>query len=394
MAFIAWVLFLISMIQLNLMNGGGQFDVSERKHTVWFERVYRNLSHEVVEVDRRIGVSNQVVSSSSSSSSSGGSSNNNNNNNSNSSSSSSSSSSGLVQLAVVTLVLNQGMYLREWIEFHRLMGVQLFVIFDDNSTDNTVGVLEHYISSGVVILVHAKRSFTMCAERDPSNVWHLQYLCQNAVFNYALSQLRGKVVWMCNFDVDEFLWTPEGGAPLSLLLRTTYAGYDKIDITSIVFGTNNISHPITTTTTTTTTTIDALVIDAYTRRALAGPYPRFTPYDGDRFGHKSLYRPGSVDGVGVHDAGCSSSSSSSGSCVVAKISPLSSDIRMNHYQYKSRAEQRLKSVLNGNPTIDINPEKESVMNEVEDTSIRYIIPALVQQLLLSSSSAYRVLRNI
>ena len=358
---------ILMMIQLLLLNfTGRQFDVSERKHTVWFERVHGgNLSHEVVEVDRQIGFSDQIASRSSSSSSS----------------SNSGGGGGLqhkqqqLLLAVATLTLNQGMYLREWIEFHRLMGVELFVIFDDNSTDNTVGVLEHYIASGVVILVHAKRSFSMCAERDPSNVWHLQALCQNAVFNYALSQLRGKVEWMCNFDVDEFLWTPEGGAPLSLLLRTTYAGYDKIDIVSIVFGTNNIPQPI---------PADTLVIDAYTRRAFAGQvYPYFTPYDSDRFGHKSLYRPGSIGGVGVHDAVCKSSAS----CVVAKIAPLASDIRMNHYQYKSRAEQRLKSILNGNPTIDINPEKEFIMNEVEDTSIGYVASALVQHLLLLSPPA-------
>ncbi len=40
-------------------------------------------------------------------------------------------------LAVTTLVLNQGKYLCEWIEIQKLMGFQLFIIFDDNSTDNT-----------------------------------------------------------------------------------------------------------------------------------------------------------------------------------------------------------------------------------------------------------------
>jgi hypothetical protein len=334
---------LISILALS-SKLGSQFDVSERKHTISIQSVHGNNSSVVVEIDKKIGFSNQL-------------------------------SNGGFQLAVTTLVFNQGLYLREWIEFHKLMGIQLFVVFDDNSTDNTVDVLEPYIYSGVVILVHAKKSFSMCAERDPSKIWHLHDACQNAVFNYALVQLRGKVGWMCNFDVDEFLWTPENGVSLSLLLRTTYYGYDKIDVVSMVFGTNNISQPV----------VDRLVIDTYTRRALAVPLPLFTPYDGDRFGHKSLYRPTMIHSLGVHDAVCDFY------CKVAVISPLASDIRMNHYQYKSRAEQHLKSILNGNPTLDINPEKELVMNEVEDTSIRYIIPVLVQQLLLPAEESFNLL---
>ena len=99
--------------------------------------------------------------------------------------------------AVATLVLNQGRYLREWIEFHSLMGVGLFVIFDDNSTDATASVVRKYVEAGTVHLVHAKASFDECVGHRSTS--HFQGPCQTAVFNFALSQLRGKVVWCVCF---------------------------------------------------------------------------------------------------------------------------------------------------------------------------------------------------
>ncbi len=101
-------------------------------------------------------------------------------------------------LAVATLVLNQGRYLREWIQFHRVMGVDLFLIFDDNSTDATTTVLGDFVASGVVHLVHARASFPECAERY-FLTRHYQGRCQKTVFNFALSQLRGKVAWYAFF---------------------------------------------------------------------------------------------------------------------------------------------------------------------------------------------------
>jgi hypothetical protein len=275
-----------------------------------------------------------------------------------------------VELAVSTLVLNQGMYLREWIEFHKLMGFQLFLIFDDNSTDNTVEVLREYITGGVVLLVHAKTSFaSSCSviRRDP-NVHHIQSSCQKTVFNYALNLFRGKVKWAGNFDVDEFLWTTNAAItpswmPLPELLNSRYAEYDAIDIISIVFGTSNLSVPD-----------DRLVVSKLTHRALAGKYPRFTPYDGNRFGRKALYRPDRIWYVDIHSAKCFIF------CHTAYVYPLADDLQMNHYQYKSFAEMEAKAIVNVNPPLKFNPEKEALLNEVEDLRIQFIIPKLMERL--------------
>ena len=53
-------------------------------------------------------------------------------------------------LPVATMVKNQRRWLREWIEFHHMMGVDHFIIYDNNSTDLTIEVVQVYIDRGLV----------------------------------------------------------------------------------------------------------------------------------------------------------------------------------------------------------------------------------------------------
>ncbi|GMO23401.1 MAG: hypothetical protein Ta2B_02600 [Termitinemataceae bacterium] len=43
------------------------------------------------------------------------------------------------ELSIVAIVKNEASYIKEWIEYHRLVGVDRFYIYDDNSTDNLRG---------------------------------------------------------------------------------------------------------------------------------------------------------------------------------------------------------------------------------------------------------------
>jgi hypothetical protein len=261
-------------------------------------------------------------------------------------------------LAVATLVLNQGKHLNEWIELHSIMGFQLFIIFDDNSTDNTADILLPYIKQHKVIMVNAKQSFPQCASK-PTNTNHRQAECQQAVLNYARNQLEGKTTWMGNFDVDEFIWTPRGAPSLNWLLKVKYAEYDIIHIVGTVFGNSNV-----------TKNDYKSVISTFNHRAHQEPYLFFS-YSGARFGHKSLYRPQKIkEGrVNIHDVTCYT-------CNQIKIYPLANTLRMNHYQYKSRQEQLTKAITNGNHALDPDPMSEALMNEVEDNSIAYLLPRL------------------
>src|SRR5271169_6005131 len=57
------------------------------------------------------------------------------------------------ELALVAIFQDEASYLKEWIEFHRLVGVEHFYLFNNLSSDNYREVLDPYIRQGIVELV-------------------------------------------------------------------------------------------------------------------------------------------------------------------------------------------------------------------------------------------------
>jgi hypothetical protein len=45
------------------------------------------------------------------------------------------------EIAMVSIAKNEGPYLKEWIEYHKLVGFTKFYFYDNESTDNTREIL-------------------------------------------------------------------------------------------------------------------------------------------------------------------------------------------------------------------------------------------------------------
>ena len=56
-------------------------------------------------------------------------------------------------LTIFVIVRNEAPYIDEWIEFHRMMGVSHFFIYDNGSSDDTVDRLSSYVDAGLVTVV-------------------------------------------------------------------------------------------------------------------------------------------------------------------------------------------------------------------------------------------------
>lgn len=54
------------------------------------------------------------------------------------------------EIGLVCISKNEAPYIREWIEFHRLVGVSKFYFYDNESDDDTPDVLAPYIADGIV----------------------------------------------------------------------------------------------------------------------------------------------------------------------------------------------------------------------------------------------------
>lgn len=91
-------------------------------------------------------------------------------------------------LSVVAIIKDEGDYIKEWIDFHILVGVDKFYLYDNESTDNTREILEPYIRRGIVEYTF----FPGDARQNPAYI---------DFFNRHADDTR----WAALIDADEFL---------------------------------------------------------------------------------------------------------------------------------------------------------------------------------------------
>ena len=97
-------------------------------------------------------------------------------------------------LSICLAYKNEASYLREWIEFHRVVGVERFFLYNHASTDDHREALAPYIEDGVVTLED----------------WPDVPAVQTEMYNRCLEQHRDESRWIAFIDADEFLFSPTG----------------------------------------------------------------------------------------------------------------------------------------------------------------------------------------
>ncbi|MCC7531022.1 MAG: glycosyltransferase [Candidatus Melainabacteria bacterium] len=100
------------------------------------------------------------------------------------------------ELAIATMFKNEAKYLREWIEFHKLLGVEHFYLFNNQSTDDFLCVLAPYVKDGVADLLEWPGH---C--QDHKEFQTLQRSC----FERAVAIAAGRAKWLALIDTDEFI---------------------------------------------------------------------------------------------------------------------------------------------------------------------------------------------
>ena len=54
------------------------------------------------------------------------------------------------ELAIVAILKNEAPYIKEWIDYHLLAGVDHFYLYDNESEDNLKEILQPYIDINIV----------------------------------------------------------------------------------------------------------------------------------------------------------------------------------------------------------------------------------------------------
>jgi len=91
-------------------------------------------------------------------------------------------------VAICAIFKNESRYFREWIEFHKLVGVEHFYLYNNCSEDDYINVLQPYIDDGLVTLIE----------------WPQQQ-AQMQAYQNCIEQFRREVQWLGFIDLDEFV---------------------------------------------------------------------------------------------------------------------------------------------------------------------------------------------
>ena len=164
-------------------------------------------------------------------------------------------------LSIAAIFKDEAPYLPEWLEFHRLVGVEHVYLYDNGSTDSPCTVLEPYIREGFVSVIP----------------WAFPWIrfvdIQRIAYAHAIVNFGFHWRWMAFIDIDEFLFPVEGDS-----LPATLADYESLPTVAAYrtwYGRNGYeTHP------------SGLTIENYTKRA---PGIRASP--------KSIVDPSKVIGI-------------------------------------------------------------------------------------------------
>lgn len=216
------------------------------------------------------------------------------------------------ELALCLCFKNAARYLQEWIEFHRTVGVEHFFLYNNDSDDAFISVLQPYIQEGLVTL------------HDWPGVRQ-----QVSAYDHCLRTYGPRTRWIGFIDDDEFLFPVQGDSILDVL--GDFEAYAGVLVARSLFGSSG-----------------------HIRRPPGGVlenYVQCTPQEQSNLG-KSVVRPGRVicfrnphgvwvrNGEAIVDENlvvCSEGHRSSSPRPTSKL------LRINHYESKSEEDLLAKS---------------------------------------------------
>jgi hypothetical protein len=133
------------------------------------------------------------------------------------------------EIAACLMFQNETFFLKEWIEYHRMIGVEHFYLIDNGSTDNYIDFIKPYIKSGVVELY----SYPAIG-RDQSEHHEIQCF----IYNFVIRQAHGRVKWLAIIDADEFIVPVQQRSLRNIL--SEYEDYGGLYLNYLMFGTAHL----------------------------------------------------------------------------------------------------------------------------------------------------------
>lgn len=127
------------------------------------------------------------------------------------------------KFAICAIFKDESPFLREWIEFHRMIGFEHFYLYNNNSSDNYKDVLQPYLTNQTVTLIDFPYNH---AQARAYESFYMTY--------------RHETQWVSFIDIDEYI-CPNSHLTLKEWIKD-YENYPVIQIYWKMFGTSGLLH--------------------------------------------------------------------------------------------------------------------------------------------------------
>jgi hypothetical protein len=130
-------------------------------------------------------------------------------------------------IAIMACVKNEERYIAEWLRFHKAVGVRHFIVYDDQSSDGTLAVLDGTLSPDEFTVIPWSMRMRDSNSDQPLNGQAMAFA--HAIMNFGAGFER-----MAFIDIDEFL-LPKSGTTLQEALEAS-KGFANISLPWHMFG--------------------------------------------------------------------------------------------------------------------------------------------------------------
>ncbi|XP_055338831.1 uncharacterized protein LOC129588567 [Paramacrobiotus metropolitanus] len=131
-------------------------------------------------------------------------------------------------ITVCAMLRNVFAYTLEWIEFHRIQGVDHFVLYDDASEDDIHLLPLLYASIGHPDLVEILPANALRESRLSNHTWKEHDHNQRQILQHCFARYRNHSEWFLIIDADEFMYSPHYGTIQNFL--NVYDNYTADDV--------------------------------------------------------------------------------------------------------------------------------------------------------------------
>ncbi|MEG4213947.1 FkbM family methyltransferase [Microcoleus sp. Pol14C6] len=255
------------------------------------------------------------------------------------------------KLSVCAIMKDEAPYLIEWLEFHKIVGVERFYLYNNNSSDNTVDIVQPYIQSGEVVL----------------HDWPFSPKQQASAYEHCLEEYKKESEWIAFLDLDEFLFPTEKEKLTEVLEE--FDSVPAVGVNTLTFGSSgHEARPA------------GLQIENFTKRSTDN-------FEVNRY-VKSIVRPEQILRpncphffIPINNEFCSVTENKEplGGSISERLSVQK--LRINHYYTRSKQEMKEK-VMRGDAFFPwqkaLSVLEARDRNEVEDLTIQRFVPQLRQ----------------